>query len=255
MLNQALIIARKEILDSVRDTRSLLSAVFYAGMGPGLVFMVSLATARKGNSAALIGMMSVFILLAAFVGGMSVAMDVLAGERERRSLLPLLMNPLSRRDVLLGKWLAVALFSLGGLAVSLLGFAPMLLKIGAGMSPFLLFALACGLLPLALLAAALELAVSTVCRSVKEAHTYLSLLVFAPMGAGMFLVFFPQATDGWIRVTPIVGQQLLVESWMRTGTAEPLSLLVLALTTSMVTTVVLLAAAKRLEQDDVLYGS
>ncbi len=214
MLNQALIIARKEILDSVRDVRSLLSAVLYAGMGPALVFMVSLATVRKANPSALIGMTSVFILLAAFVGGMNVAMDVLAGERERRSLLPLLMNPLSRRDVLLGKWLAVACFSLGGLVVSLAGFVPVMVKAGVGVSgspTALALALASGLVPLAMLAAALELAVSTVCRSVKEAHTYLSLMVFAPMAAGMFLVFFPQAAGGWSRVTPIVGQQLLVE--------------------------------------------
>ena len=199
-------------------------------------------------------MMSVFILLAAFVGGMSVAMDVLAGERERRSLVPLLMNPLHRRDVVFGKWLAVASFSLGGLLVCLLGFAPVLLRTGIVLSPALLLALAFGLVPLTLLAAALELAVSTVCRSVKEAHTYLSLLVFAPMGAGMFLVFFPQAAGGWSQITPLVGQQLLVESWMRSGSVEPLSLVVLALTTSGATALVLLAAARRLEQDDVLYG-
>src|ERR1039458_3641612 len=51
-------------------------------------------------------MMSVFTLVAAFVGGMNVAMDTVAGERERQSLLPLLMNRVRRREIVVGKWRA-----------------------------------------------------------------------------------------------------------------------------------------------------
>src|ERR1035438_8480983 len=82
--------------------------------------MVSMAARVDG---VLIGMMSVFTLVAAFVGGMNVAMDTLAGERERRSLLPLLMNPVRRREIVLGKWLAVGLFSFADLILNLAGFA------------------------------------------------------------------------------------------------------------------------------------
>jgi ABC-type Na+ efflux pump permease subunit len=63
---------------------------------------------------------------------MNVAMDTVAGERERRSLLPLLLNPVSRRSVVLGKWLAVSFFALAGLIVNVLGFL-----LGIGM--FLVF--------------------------------------------------------------------------------------------------------------------
>src|ERR1039458_2267716 len=70
--------------------------------------MVSMAARVDG---VLIGMMSVFTLVAAFVGGMNVAMDTVAGERERQSLLPLLMNRVRRREIVLGKWLAGGLLS------------------------------------------------------------------------------------------------------------------------------------------------
>lgn len=82
-----LVIARKEIRDHLRDTRSMVSSAFYALMGPLVVGMVSLAVKGKNSSDVLLGMLSVFALVAAFVGGMNVAIDAIAGERERRSLL------------------------------------------------------------------------------------------------------------------------------------------------------------------------
>ena len=123
MFSHALIVARKEIRDHLRDTRSLVSSAFYALMGPLVVGMVSIAVRGEKSSAVLLSMASVFVLVATFVGGMNIAMDSIAGERERRSLLPLLMNPLLRRDVVLGKWLAISSFALTGVMLNLLGFA------------------------------------------------------------------------------------------------------------------------------------
>ena len=130
MLSPTLVVARKEAIDSLRDTRSVISSLMYALMGPAVIFMVSMAV---HVDAVLIGMMSVFTLVAAFVGGMNVAMDTVAGERERRSLLPLLMNPVRRREIVLGKWLAVGLFSFAGLILNLAGFA--IVFASAGMAP------------------------------------------------------------------------------------------------------------------------
>ena len=121
MLAESLTIARKEILDSLRDTRPLLSSLFYTLMGPGLVFMVSVTHA--GNDPSVItGMMSIFLLLSAFVGGMNVSIDLLAGERERRSLVPLLMTPITRWQVALGKWMAIACFSTASVVICLSAF-------------------------------------------------------------------------------------------------------------------------------------
>ena len=47
-----------------------------------------------------------FIMLAAFTGGMQIATDSTAGERERGSLEPLLVNPAPRIAIAGGKWLA-----------------------------------------------------------------------------------------------------------------------------------------------------
>jgi len=260
MLTHAVVITGKELIDAIRDVRPLISSAFYCLMGPGIVFMVSMAMNGRGQDRAggsvLIGMISVFILVSAFLGGMNVAMDALAGERERKSLLPLLMNGVAPRDVVLGKWLAVTCFSTAGLTINLTAFLFVLSRAHvpirsaiAGSAPML----AAGLIPLALLAAAAELGISTACRSVKEAHTYLSMLVFLPMGTGMLLVFFPSVTHGWWRLVPIIGQQWQLEHWVR-GDLSASQAAILGLVTAVLTGLILWGTASLLGRDDVVYG-
>ena len=248
MLNPVLIVARKEAIDSLRDTRSVISSLMYALMGPAVVLMVSMAVRVD---AVLVGMMSVFTLVAAFVGGMNVAMDTVAGERERHSLLPLLMNPVRRREIVLGKWLAVGLFSVAGLVLNLAGFAIIFARAGMHL-PWL--AVAAGILPLALLAASIQLLISTVCRAVKEAQTYLSMLVFLPMGLGLFQVFFPAAARGWFACLPVLGQQLQLERWMKGGGAAFGPAAALGCFTAALALLVLERAANRLHRDEIVYG-
>ena len=54
------------------------------------------------------GMLPFFVLMAVLTGALNAALDTTAGERERGSLEPLLMNPAERWALVLGKWGAVA---------------------------------------------------------------------------------------------------------------------------------------------------
>jgi sodium transport system permease protein len=248
MLSHALIVARKEIRDHLRDTRSLVSSAFYALMGPLVVGMVSIAVRGEKSSAVLLSMMSLFALVATFVGGMNVAIDAIAGERERRSLLPLLMNPLRRRDVIVGKWMAISVFALAGLAVTLVGFCLTL-----ALSPQLLIAAGVALVPLVLFAAALELLISTWCRTTKEAHTYLSLVIFLPLGIGMFLIFFPHVASAWFWF-PVAGQQLLLDLLIKGSPVPLLSAGAIDIVSLTSAAGILEAAGKLLQQDEFVYG-
>jgi sodium transport system permease protein len=259
-MNHVLTIARKEIIDGLRDFRSLLAAFFYAIMGPLVVGLVSLAVSGTSTSGAsvLTSMMAIFTLVSAFVGGMNVAMDTVAGERERRSLLPLLLTAVPREEIMLGKWLAVSFFALAGLLVDILGFAIVLALTGThtpALSLPSLALLAFGLFSLPLLAAAMQLLISTASHAIKEAQTYLSLVVFAPMGIGMFMVFSPAAKHAWLGYLPIVGQQLQLEAWFNGqvfGVWQPLALGYLTLA---LTFLALMAATNRLRRDEILYGN
>lgn len=213
MTPQSLIVARKEFVDHVRDWRSLASGMLYTLMGPLVVMIVSFSGIARGKPAFLLTMMSVFALVSAFTGGMAVAMDITAGERERRSLVPLLLTPVARRDVVLGKWFATCAFALGALAINIAGVAVVMALSGPGPMPPsapLVSWVLLGLAPLACFAAALELLVSAACRTTKEANTWLTFAVFVPMLVGMFLVFYRVSANGWL-ILPVVGQQLNVQ--------------------------------------------
>jgi len=251
-------VARKELHDHLRDIRSLGSTVLYALMGPVVVGVVSLSPAASGprGSYILFSMASVFVLVAAFTGGMNVAMDVTAGERERRSLVPLLLNRASWQEILVGKWIAVSIFAVGGLTVTLAGFALVLAKDApeppAAPAPELFAWMSLGLLPLAFMGAALQLLIATRCRSTKEAQSWLMVAVFVPMVAGMGIVFFPGWTDRWWMIMPIVGQQVMIAGSLTGNGVSLLAGLTLAGTSAACTIAALLAGSVGLNQDDVL---
>jgi sodium transport system permease protein len=262
MIRQIMVIARKEIVDHAREIRSVSASLMHLLMGPFVVFLVSVSTAVKSNPkgvSALGGMVSIFALLATFVGGMNVAMDVVAGERERRSLLPLLLNPVSRLTVVIGKWLATSIFSLGGLAITLLAFMVVdkaaVIQNPLFSSSALVYWVLLGLAPLALLAAALQVAISVSCRTVKEAQTYLSFLIFFSMGIGMFLLFFSKKLTGWAAFLPIAGHQIIALEGLNTGHWSIPQALTLGLMTGWLTIVTVVVAGKLLERDGVVYGS
>jgi sodium transport system permease protein len=254
----AAVIARKEIHDHLRDRRSLLSSAMMALMGPGVVFIVSLSGRAQGQEgeAILIGMLSVFALVASFSGAADIAMDVAAGERERRSLTPLLLNPVSAREVIVGKWLAVTAFALVAVIVNSVG----LMLVLSSADPAILTRrglqlmvwIGLGLIPLAALGASTNLLVAILCRTTKEAHTASTILVFVPMLVGMFLVFFPGWVDRVWFLLPIVGQQALVG--LRASSVPLVPGVLLALVTASAALLPLLGASYFLRRDDVLSG-
>jgi sodium transport system permease protein len=220
------------------------------------VFLVSMSGRTRGQDgeSVLLGMLSVFALVSSFAGAIDIAMDSTAGERERRSLLPLLLNPVPRQDVIVGKWLAVTAFALAAVVVNSVALAAVLAwaapALLASRAPQLLLWITVGLVPLALLGAALSLLVAVACRSTKEAHTALRFLVFVPMFVGMFLVFFPAWVGQVWFLLPIVGQQALI------GVREPsvpvVRSLILALVTLAAAVVALVSAGRVLNRNDIL---
>ena len=164
----------------------------------------------------LLSMASVFALVSAFAGGMNVALDAMAGERERHSLVPLLLTPAPLRAVVIGKWIATVCFGLLSVLLTVAGCAMALVKASAltgpsaSMSSVALW-IGGGLVPLVLLGSACHLVVALQSASTKEAHTWMSSLVFVPMLAGMGVVFAPGAGEGWWPFVPLVGHQMWID--------------------------------------------
>ena len=68
-------------------------------------------SSAQERAARVMAFLPMFLVLAAFIGGMQIAIDTTAGERERGSLEPLLVNPAPRLAIVAGKWLASVVFA------------------------------------------------------------------------------------------------------------------------------------------------
>jgi len=174
------------------------------------------------------------LILGIFMGSMYLAIDTMAGEKERGSLESLLLNPISRSHLLLGKLLATVTFGLITMVLTLVTFKlvmPFMPLEELGMSIDLgiknLSILVIVLTPLAILAASLQTIVATFTKSFKEAQTYVNLLIFIPMVPSMALMLMPVKEKLWMMAIPIFSQNLVINQIMR---GESVSILAISLT-------------------------
>jgi sodium transport system permease protein len=175
----------------------------------------------------LLSFLPYLLVLGAFLGGMYLAIDTTAGERERQSLEPLLASPATRAQIVLGKLGATAAFAMTSMMLSLLAFAiafrfvplerlGMNVDFGAGLI------LGAGLLmvPLVLCFAALQTIVAAYAKSYREAQTYLSLLMLLPMIPSVMLMINPMKAELWMAAVPLLSQNVLVMEIARGETVE-----------------------------------
>ncbi|MFC4348460.1 ABC transporter permease [Kordiimonas lipolytica] len=184
----------REALDAygqhVAGVRLVTRGVPLGLMAPIVVNRSDLAPSSFINKMLGNSLMLVF-MLAPFVMGMSVALDALAGERERQSLQSLMAQPVSTGNLVAGKWAMVATFAFGGtmLAVTidliLLQFVPadvLPFKLQLTVGGFILAVLE--LAALSMFVASVLLAVSIHAKSFKEGQTYMSMMMMAPVIVG-----------------------------------------------------------------------
>lgn len=157
------------------------------------------------------------LLLLAFIGGMQVAIDATAGERERQSLEPLLATPASRESIISAKIIATAVFALLSLAITLLAYWGVFALVPAGaldasvaLGPRALLQLFVVILPIVLLGATVLTALAAFARSYREAQGYLPMLVFLPMIPTLMLMVAPLQTELWMLAVPFLGQNQLI---------------------------------------------
>jgi sodium transport system permease protein len=201
-----------------------------------VVEKVDVATSQ-GAAMFLISYLPYFLIFAIFNGAAPIVIDTTAGERERQSLEPLLINPVHRRTFVLGKLFAAFPFSIADLLITLIGFAilfnimPIEEVLGTrinlhGTTLVAIFLIA---LPIVFLASAMEMLVASFVRSTKEASTYLPYIALVPSLAGLALAFFPVKPALWTMLLPTFGQQILIYQLIR---QEPVRLADAGITTA-----------------------
>jgi len=195
------------------------------------------ATAQ-GRGALMFAMLPYFLVFTALLGGMWLAIDSTAGERERSCLEPLLINPVPRDRILLGKVLATALFSLASLTLGLLAFMVAgwflptdQLGLSFSLGPRVIGTILPVMLPLVLLIAVTQILVTAFARSAREAQTHLSLVQLIPIVPSLALSLMPVKYALWMYLVPLLSQQLIILRLLRGESIAPLPMGLAALFT------------------------
>jgi sodium transport system permease protein len=219
---------------------------------------VNLATPQQ-SGALILFLVAYYGLFASLIGGMALALDATAGERERGSLEPLLATPLAPLEIVTGKWLAIIAFdalvvflTLAGFYLTL-NFAP-LPAVGVpflfGAPEFLRFLLV--LAPLIALLPAALLYVGTRGRTLKEAQANVSVLLFIVSMLPVIQLFLQKKEPGWLLWTPISAQYTLLSRALRGDAISALDWLQSAVVPLALTALALTAVARLLGRESAL---
>jgi len=163
------------------------------------------------------GMLPFFVLMAVLTGALNAALDTTAGERERGSLEPLLMNPAEPWILVLGKWGAVASVGMLIAVLACFSFLPgqwllrsdrLAAMFQYGVREALLFLVV--LLPFAAAASALLMAVAIRCKTFKEAQASTTVVMLAASLLPLINVFSLGEESPWYLWVPALAQNVLM---------------------------------------------
>ncbi|ARD43755.1 ABC transporter permease [Colwellia sp. PAMC 21821] len=216
-------------------------------------------TSLPSSNAVMISLiLGVYLMMAAFMSGLPVAIDSSAGERERNVLEMLLCQPVSTLKIVLAKLSCASSISIISIILMLvltsvaMNFVD-LTKIGASFSidasTFAILLLL--LVPICFLAASLQLLFAFQAKSFKEAQSTVTMLIMAPS----FIPFALMMMDdkpAWVEWVPISGQSLLMEDVFKGLPIDWNALLFTSMATIGLTVALVLILAKRLTSEKVV---
>lgn len=233
------------------------------GIDPRVVQLLKVNVQDKATTDSKGGMIlgiAIFTMIySVFISGMNLAIDTSAGERERNSLALLLSHPLTTRQLVLSKIIAVSLFALLGLVLILLvskiayAFVPWQ-ELGFSVNittEFMALMLVVGI-PVALMAACLQLFVSFMAKTFKEAQSYLTMVLFVPLALSMAASY--NIAPDMLQWLPVSGQQQALMDFIKGKDLPMLQLLVSTLGTLAIAVLLAFGMERSLKSEKVIFG-
>lgn len=250
-----------------------------AGLDPALLEPLQVqsrdaSTEAERSSGQLAWLIPFFIAIWTLTGGQMAAIDATAGEKERGTLEVLLVAPVRRGEVVVGKFLATTLFGLWAAVMAIIGFVVggMVLRgaflpgLGAGASemvavmggqlsvtvPMVVLLVVSAVL-MASLIAALLIGVTMFARSFKEAQSYVAPLSFLLILPAISLQFRDLLGGGdalyWV---PMLNAMVLMDDVVK-GSATASAVAITWLSLSVVIAALLAFAYRNFKREDVLF--
>jgi sodium transport system permease protein len=225
---------------------------------PVAVNEIDVAT-PTGRAVVVLGFMTYFVLFAVLMGGLYLAIDTTAGERERGSLEALLSLPVARGSLVGGKILATCAYMCLSLAISLTAFVFVFrfvplerlgMSANLGVSTALAFFAIC--LPFVPLGAALMTFVASFTRSYREAQTYLTSVLLVPTLPIAFASIYSLKTNSSLMFIPSLSQHLLMTSVLKDEPVAALDIIASAGSSSLLALILIILTARHWRRETML---
>ncbi len=242
--------------------RLLARGISPAVVQPIVVSEVDVSPQARGEAGTVLNLLPVIMFTAAFLGGFYMVVDMTAGEKERESLEPLLLNPVPRWTFVIGKYLTALAFTIlgtalaTGLFLALLGIPAVqeFTNIRVSVEPRAIATAVLVVAPVIFMAVALQMLIASYTRNVKEAQTYTQLLSLAGFMPALFLSILPIRDQPWMYFIPTIGQVFLVNKVVRGEALPPADVAISLGVTLLVGVLALLGAIRLYEREEIVMG-
>lgn len=264
--------AAHELVAGLQGLRSEQLAVWLKGEGiteqamePWRIQELDVATEQRRQTEMIARFLPYLILVLVVQSLAYPAMELTAGEKERHTIETLLVNPVSRADLVLGKFVAIATMGVGSTAITLgsqLAFFMFLRSqvevmgdLPFTLSPFAALVALLFLLPFTLFFAAVSLLVCLYARSMKEAQSYVAPMVMLVVFPSMMSMIPGLELSPLTALVPVYNvtlmlKQVLVQNWAQ----APLMALVFV-ANGVYAAVAILAAVRLFSRESVIFRS
>lgn len=258
--------SRLQLAVSVFNQKVAAQRVAVRGIDPSALVPVVLETedvATPEQEGALWASFYLPILVAVVLaqGGLFVAIDVTAGEKERGTLDALLVTPASDWAILLGKMAAVFVIGLIPLLLSVTAFwvvSNMMPSVAAvsqqGLPVFVLWGSLLIGIPMALVMSVAQMIVSVRARTFRDAQSAASPLVFAMMIPGFVAAFAPPKAL-WPCLIPLYGPFAALSRMTQAGKLQWDSLALATIGSIVLAVILMTVAVKLFDRERLLYGA
>jgi sodium transport system permease protein len=225
-------VARVERLLEAYGSQMGLLRLQVRGIDPSITRAVMIKSVDLSTPESRGGMLFAFfpyvMMMGLFTGAMYLAIDLTAGEKERQSLEALLINPVDRSAVILGKLGATVSFAILSEVLMLIAYAVVLkftptaaAGIKLSLDALTISKLFVILLPVAVLFASLQTLISAYAKGTREAQSFVGILILLPMIPGMLQLIAPVKDKLWMFTIPLWSETILLNKLLR-GESPPL---------------------------------
>ena len=261
----------KDYRDSIVKDRLAAKNVPASLLTPFGIEQQNVAPPEKVSGATVGGFIGYLVVLLCMTGAMYPAIDLTAGEKERGTMETILSSPISRLDLVLGKFFlvlsaalataALSVFSMGS-SFAVLSRLDLSSSSGRGESSALLLQLGpkavsslfLMALPLAVLFSAVLMTIALFAKSHKEAQSYLTPMTFIVVIPAIAALLPGVDLTPKLALVPILNTSLVCKEIM-TGTYHWNSIAIIFLSTCVYAGVALFLAVKTFQRESVLFRS